>query len=63
MVYMFPQHLQRCIQEREPAGLLRWLPGAAATDFPWEDPLVGLAHCRSLAGLAAKKLTGFLRSP
>ena len=61
-VYMFPQHLQRCIQECEPAGLLRWLPGAATTDFPWDDPLVGLAHFRSLAGFAARKLKQSLRS-
>jgi predicted ATP-grasp superfamily ATP-dependent carboligase len=60
-IYLFPQHLVRCITGRYWADLLHWLPGVAYTDIPWDQPRllasqsVMLLH--RLAGVVGEKLS------
>ncbi|BCM91574.1 hypothetical protein IAD21_03449 [Abditibacteriota bacterium] len=38
ILYMFPQDLYRSLAEVDWRGLLRWFPGAALHDIPWDEP-------------------------
>jgi hypothetical protein len=55
-VYMFPQHLQRCIRYQEYGQLLRWLPGLGKHDVPWREPVLMLADIWSLTRLVWRRV-------
>ncbi len=49
-VYLFPQHVQRCIDKRRWRELAHWLPGAAQHDLPWDQPRLLARHSLMLTG-------------
>jgi predicted ATP-grasp superfamily ATP-dependent carboligase len=59
-IYLFPQHLVRCIEGRYWGDLLNWLPGPAHKDVPWDQPRLLASDTLKLAkrffGIVSKKL-------
>lgn len=51
-VYMFPQHVQRCLRTGELADLRHWLPFMAAHDIPWDEPKMLLRHILRIGKLS-----------
>ena len=50
-IYMFPQDLERCIEERDIRGLLKWFTGQTRNDIiPWNDFGLLSYHGRELFG-------------
>ncbi len=55
-IYMFPQHLRRCVDRREWRGLLKWLPFVSKHDIPWNEPYLILRESFKLMRKGLKKL-------
>lgn len=51
-VYMFPQHIQRCLCYHKYRDLRHWLPFAATHDIPWCEPKLLASHTWRLIKLA-----------
>jgi UDP-N-acetylmuramoyl-tripeptide--D-alanyl-D-alanine ligase len=60
-VYLFPEHLTRCVNERKPLGLIRWLPFAARHDVPWDDPALLTRYVPRIARFAARSAKNFAK--
>ncbi len=57
-VYMFPQHIRRCLAEGDFASLLNWVPGRATHDVPWNEPWMVADACIDLGKRALDRLVG-----
>lgn len=60
-VYLFPQHLQRCVVAGELGELRHWLPFAAAHDVPWDEPWILLRHLLRIGRLSLLHTWGRVR--
>lgn len=61
-VYLFPQHIFRCLGAPDLRGLLHWVPGMDCHDVPWNEPRMLLRHCLRIGRLSLlyglQKVTG-----
>lgn len=60
-IYMFPQHLTRCLRNREIGQLVYWLPFAGPKDIPWREPLLLASGVSSLTRLAGRMTLNTVR--
>ena len=60
-IYMFPQHLTRCLRNHELAELVHWLPGISPHDIPWREPLLLASGVSSLTKLAGRMTINTVR--
>jgi hypothetical protein len=61
IVYIFPQHVRKCLSEGNWKDLLHWLPGASKNDIPWRDANLVLRFTLGLIGLFLSRITYKLR--
>jgi predicted ATP-grasp superfamily ATP-dependent carboligase len=62
LVYLFPQHLTRCIESGDLEGLSRWLPGMAIHDVPWDDPVMLARQVLKLGYVGARTAVRSLKA-
>jgi predicted ATP-grasp superfamily ATP-dependent carboligase len=61
VIYVFPQHLRKCISEGDWKGLLKWLPGMSRKDIPWGDANLVVQFVLGLIALLMKRIVYKLR--
>jgi predicted ATP-grasp superfamily ATP-dependent carboligase len=62
VVYLFPQHIIRCLGTDNLRDLVNWLPGLGSHDTPWSEPRLMIRHLRRITKLGlhyvVNRLTG-----
>jgi biotin carboxylase len=53
-VYLFPQHVTRCLRYHKYRDLIYWLPFAATHDIPWNEPTIMASNIWRLMKLGTR---------
>jgi predicted ATP-grasp superfamily ATP-dependent carboligase len=59
-IHMFPQHVVYCVESRDWAALLHWLPLAGTHDIVWDDPGPLYAGLREIARRSLKPVRAWV---